>query len=156
MKTATVTELKKELSRRSQEELTNLCLKLARYKKENKELLTYLLFEAGNEEQYIASVKNQIEEEFKSINKTNLYLAKKTIRRVLRLTKKYIKYSGKKETAVELLIFYCQKLQETKLPIKDSKVLLNLYQKQIDAIRKSVSGLHEDLQFDYEHQISSL
>ena len=49
MKTATVTELKKELKTRSQSDLVELCLKLSKFKKENKELLTYLLYEADNE-----------------------------------------------------------------------------------------------------------
>ena len=47
MKTATVTVLKKELKYKSNDELLNLCLTLSKFKKENKELLTYLLFEAS-------------------------------------------------------------------------------------------------------------
>ena len=46
MKAATVAQLKKELQFKSQEEIMELCLRLARFKKENKELLTYLLFES--------------------------------------------------------------------------------------------------------------
>ena len=140
----------------SQEELVRLCIKLARYKKENKELLNYLLFETGDEERYINSIKEEVEKEFKAINKSSLYLAKKTIRRILRLVKKYSKYSGHKETELELLIFFCQQLKETKLPIKDSKVLTNLYQRQIQTAKKALSTLHEDLQFDFKDHITSL
>ena len=61
MKTATVTELKKELKTRSQADLVELCLKLSKFKKENKELLTYLLYEADNELQYIVNVKSEID-----------------------------------------------------------------------------------------------
>ena len=49
MKAATVSQLKKELQHRNPDELLQLCLRLARFKLENKELLTYLLFEADNE-----------------------------------------------------------------------------------------------------------
>lgn len=156
MKPATISDLKKEMKDLPQEEMVKLCIRLAGYKKENKELLTYLLFESGNEEGYINSIKNDIEEEFKSINKSTLYFAKKTIRRILRMVKKYIKYSGKKETGVELLIFYCEQLRETGIPIQDSKVLMNLYQRQLDSIKKALVTLHEDLQFDYEERIASL
>lgn len=156
MKPATISDLKKEMKDLPQEEMVKLCIRLAGYKKENKELLTYLLFESGNEEGYINSIKNDIEEEFKSINKSTLYFAKKTIRRILRMVKKYIKYSGKKETEVELLIFYCEQLRETGIPIQDSKVLMNLYQRQLDSIKKALVTLHEDLQFDYEERIASL
>ncbi len=53
MKTATVKELKNELSHNTQSELIELCLQLSKFKKENKELLTYLLFEKGNEEVFV-------------------------------------------------------------------------------------------------------
>jgi len=49
MKTATVTQLKKELKHHSQAELIALCLRLSKFKKENKELLTYLLFETDED-----------------------------------------------------------------------------------------------------------
>ncbi len=156
MVVASLSNIKKELNTHPKEELVNLCLELAKFKKENKELLNYLLFEAGNESKYIDAIKTEVKEEFKEINKTNLYLAKKTIRRILRLVKKYIKYSGNKETEVELLIFFCQQVKNTKLKIENSKVLLNLYQRQIDNIRKAQLKLHEDLQYDYEESIAKL
>ncbi|MCB0546499.1 MAG: hypothetical protein KDD19_02870 [Phaeodactylibacter sp.] len=45
MKAATIRELKQAMDNLSAGELVELCLRLARFKKENKELLTYLLFE---------------------------------------------------------------------------------------------------------------
>ena len=44
MKAATIIELKQELNNTSPAIVSELCLRLARFKKENKELLTYLLF----------------------------------------------------------------------------------------------------------------
>ena len=49
MKPATITEIKKELKFRSQEQLIEYCLTMARFKLESKELLTYLVFESENE-----------------------------------------------------------------------------------------------------------
>lgn len=74
MKIATVNEIMQELSSISSDEVKELCLRLARYKKENKELLTYLLFEAHNEQGYVESIKNEINEAFKSLPKSNLHL----------------------------------------------------------------------------------
>ena len=51
MKAATVHEIKVELSTLKAAELVDLCLRLTKFKKENKELLTYLLFE-GHDEQW--------------------------------------------------------------------------------------------------------
>ena len=59
MKAATVNEIKQQLKETKPTELIELCLRLARFKKENKELLTYLLFEADDLQTYIANVKKR-------------------------------------------------------------------------------------------------
>ena len=156
MKAATLKEIKDELSECSREQLLDYCLRLSRFKKENKELLTYLLFESENEAGYIESVKNEIEEEFKHINKASVYYIKKSVRKILRYTKKYIRYSKKKETEVELLIYYCTELLKIKPSIRENKALNNLYLRQIELIKKALSALHEDLQYDFEEKLEKL
>jgi hypothetical protein len=156
MKTATVSELKKELSNRSPKELLELCLRLSKFKKENKELLTYLLFEASNESAYIESIKSAMDFEFEQINRKSFYFIKKSIRKVLRNVKKYIRYSKNKETEVELLIYFCTKLKDFNPSFKRSIALRNLYFRQIDMIKKTVSSLDEDLQFDYGVELEEL
>ena len=73
MKTATIKELKKELSHCSEGELLELCLRLSKFKKENKELLTYLLYESSNEAGYIENVKREIDDQFNEINTSTYY-----------------------------------------------------------------------------------
>ncbi|MDN5204565.1 hypothetical protein QQ008_24445 [Fulvivirgaceae bacterium BMA10] len=155
MKIATLGEVRKELKTLESDELLELCLKLARYKKENKELLNYLLFEAHDESSFVANIKDEMYEGFENMNTGNLYLAKKTIRKILRLTKKYIKYSGNKQTTIELLIFFCQQLRQ-RCNIKESKVLVNMYDRQLLIIDKALGSLHEDLQYDYEEALNEL
>ena len=156
MKTATLKELKNELNHRSPVELLNLCLRLARFKKENKELLTYLLFESSNEQAYIASVKKEIEQEFQIINTKSYFYIRKSVRKILRNTKKYIRYSKNKETEVELLLYFCYELREMSPSMKGNLTLQNIFNRQIVLIKKVVSTLHEDLQYDYEIEINSL
>ncbi len=96
MKTATVKELKQGLQYKSQSELVELCLRLSKFKKENKELLTYLLFEAADEDSFIQSVKNEMRSDFEMINTKSYFYIKKSVRRILRNTKKYMRYSKKK------------------------------------------------------------
>jgi predicted CopG family antitoxin len=156
MKLPSLSEIKKELKALSPEEGIELCLKLAKYKRENKELLNYLLFESHDEAAYVNKIKEEVAEEFEGMNTSNWYLAKKSIRRILRILKKHIKYSGKKETEVELLMFFCMNLKESSLKIKQNLVLANIYQRQIAAIHKAISTLHEDLQYDYQQEIEEL
>ena len=156
MKAATVREIKQELSNCSPGELLELCLQLSKFKKENKELLTYLLFEASNEATYIESVKREVADQFEQINKTSYYFIKKSARKILRNIKKYIRFSKKKETEVELMIYYCSELNKINPSIDNNVALRNLYKQQIEAIRKTISTLHEDLQYDYEVELNEL
>lgn len=156
MKAASLKEIKTELSHRSTQELLELCLRLSKFKKENKELLTYLLFESANEEAFIRSIKTKIDEDFESINTKTFYFIKKSVRKILREIKKFIRYSQNKETEVELLLYFCHKLKDFKPSIKRNTTLINLYNRQIEYIQKKVSTLHEDLQYDYEMEIEEL
>ncbi len=156
MKAATVSELKKELSTRSPKELLELCLRLSKFKKENKELLTYLLYEAPNENGYIQSVKNEIDNQFEEINTQSYYFIKKSVRKILRNIKKYIRYSKKKETEADLLIYFCVKLKRMSPSMNRSTILKNIYDRQITMVKKAVATLHEDLQYDYEMELKDL
>jgi hypothetical protein len=156
MKPASIKELKTELSTQQAKELLNLCLQLAKFKKENKELLTYLLFEASDEASYIESVKKEIDNDFAEINIRSYYFIKKSVRKILRNIKKYIRYSKKKETEVELLIYFCAKLKKMKPAIERNVSLTNIFIRQVSQIKKCISSLHEDLQFDYGDELDEI
>ena len=156
MKAVTVKELKEELTERSPKELRELCLRLSKFKKENKELLTYLLFESSDEAAYIEGVKREVDEQFKLINKKNQYLIKKNLRKILRNVRKHNRYSLKKETEVELLIYFCLKLKKFTPSIHRNTGLQNLYIGQVVNIRKKLTALHEDLQSDFEEGLKDL
>ena len=156
MKIASVKELKDELKHRSKEELLEYCLQLSKFKKENKELLTYLLFDSTDEEEYIRQIKLDMDDQFQEINTKNFYLIKKSVRKILKGIKKYIRYSKKKETEVELLLYFCSKLINFKPSIKRNTTLLNLYTRQLNMAKKAISLLHEDLQYDYEQELENI
>lgn len=156
MKAVTVNQLKKELVTCTPTELVELCLRLSKFKKENKELLTYLLFESSDEMGYIDSIKSEIDVQFDNINTSNFHYIKKSVRKILRLIKKFSRYSLKKETEVELLIYFCYKMREFKPSIKQNTTLVNIYNRQLLSINKIVSTLHEDLQYDYRLQMEGL
>jgi Zn finger protein HypA/HybF involved in hydrogenase expression len=156
MKAASIKLLKEEMKNRSANELLEIALRLARFKKENKELLTYLLFEIQDEPAYVDSVKREMEQQFQEINKSNIYFAKKSIRKIVRTTNKFIRYSGRKETEVELLIHFCKCLKDSGIPKDNSVALQNIYIRQILKIKKTISNLHEDLQYDYTMELEEL
>ncbi|THU42064.1 hypothetical protein FAM09_07535 [Niastella caeni] len=156
MRSATIHELKQELLNTHAAELTELCLRLAKYKKENKELLTYLLFEAHDQQGYVQSIKKEVDEQFAEINKSNLYYVKKTLRKILRNINTHIRYTGSAQVTVELLIYFCQSIKEAGIPIQKNPIIANLYKGQVQKINKTLLTLHEDLQYDYAKEIADL
>jgi hypothetical protein len=156
MKVASINELKQELGNMPADTLVEICVRLAKFKKENKELMNYLLFESHDEQGYIEMVKKEINEQFVVINQSNLYFAKKSIRKILRITGKYIKYTASKEMEIELLLHFCNTLKASGIPFHNSTALINLYQSQVKKISKTINTLHEDLQYDYLKMLKQL
>jgi uncharacterized protein (UPF0335 family) len=156
MRSSSIHEIKQELVTLKAGELTALCLRLARFKKENKELLSYLLFEAQDEQNYIKNIKQEIEELFAEINLSHLYFAKKTLRKILRVINKHSRYSGNKQTDMELRIFFCQQLKASGIPFRQNAVLSTIFGGQLKKIDAALATLHEDLQHDYNNEIAAL
>lgn len=149
---SSVNEIKKELNTLDADTLRALCMRLTKYKKENKELMTYLLFEAHNEQAYIENIKEEISELFKNLP-TNTYHIKKSLRKILRIANKQIKYSGIKQTELEVRIFFCTKMKDAHVPRTQGSVLFNLYQQQLKKINTILGQLPEDIQGDYQREI---
>ncbi len=149
MKNESITSIKRELKHKSREELIQLCVRLGNFKKENKALLTYLLFESDNEESYILSVKTSVDDLFENMNTDSYFYMKKTIYKILRQVRTYSRYSLKKETEVELLIYCCEKMNDLEPSIFKNTTLTNIYIRQKKTIEKKIISLHEDLQHDY-------
>ncbi|MCE1197834.1 MAG: hypothetical protein LWW85_02600 [Marinilabiliales bacterium] len=156
MKAATLKEIRTELGTLHQRRLEELCLKLIRYKKENKELMTYLLFEAADEWNFVRSVKEDLDRMFDETKKGSSYQQKKQIRKILTEANRFIRYSGVKQTEVEIRIHFCKKLRKTGIPLHVNTTLGNLYFRQVLTLRKLVASLHEDLQFDYSEELERL
>lgn len=156
MKAASIVEIKKELEYLDKEKIKQLCLRLARFKLENKELLTYLVFEAHDEVSYVQSIKNQLDGLFLEINTNSYFYVKKSVRKILRRVKKFSRYSNCLETEVELLLYVCQKMKNIYPSIFLNITLTNLYNRQLASVQKKILKLHEDLQFEYNLQIEEL
>lgn len=156
MKAASVREIKLALKQLPPAALAELVLNLSKFKKENKEYLTYLLFEALDEEAFIRAVKSEVETSFSEISYRNFYYIKKSVRKILKEIKKNIRFSKKKSTEVELLLFFCQQLKKMEPNFKRSRILVGLFDRQVGMIEKAIAKLHEDLQFDYAQELDEL
>lgn len=156
MEASSLNELKKELDELDPGQLKSLCLRLAKFKKDNKELLTYLLFEQQDEHGYVENIKREMTEEFNNVSNLNTYYLKKSLRRILKLVNKQIRYSGLPETELALRIHFCQQIKESRMPVTGSTVLMNLYEQQLRKIDQAWKKVEEDLQQDYQSQVEQL
>jgi membrane-anchored protein YejM (alkaline phosphatase superfamily) len=157
MESATLNTIKKELQELPQKQLVELCVALAKYKKDNKEFLDYLLFEAQDKNNFVLNVKQQIDEHFIELQpQINLYYIKKSLRKLLRLITKYSKYIGDKGLAAELHIYFCKKFKASGIPYQKSQLLINMYDQQLKKINTLIKTLHEDLQNDYLRELEDV
>ena len=114
------------------------------------------MFEASDERSYINGVKKEIDELFEVLNTSNFYFIKKGVRKTLRRTKIYIRYSKKRETELELILHFCLKLAQLSPSIERNNILLNIFDRELIRMEKLVLKLHEDLQYDYRNEIKHL
>jgi hypothetical protein len=155
MKSASINEIKLALHNLNPKEMVQICLRMAKYKKENKELLSYLLYEADDELQFIENIKFEIDDYLDKIEAVNFSNMLKKLRKAVRIANKYIKFSGSKNVEVAVLIYICQKLKPFTRQTS-STALMNLYHRQIIKIDKALLKLDEDLQYDYHQEIASI
>jgi hypothetical protein len=157
MKAVSLNELKKELQEIPAKELVELCVTLAKYKKDNKEFLSYLLFEAHDKTSFINEVKTEIDEHMALLqSQPNLYFVKKGLRKLLRAITKYNKYINDKALSADLHIYFCSKLKQSGIPYHKSQLIVNMYEQQLKKINTLINSLHEDLQQDYLRDIENL
>jgi len=147
--------IKKEIQHLPHEQLTELLLRLARYKKENKELLAYLLFEAYDEAAFIEKVKAEAGFMFSQLPALS-YHAAKGMRKILRLLSKYTKFTGSKGAEIELLLNFCSNYLEYADRRTSYKPIRLILTRQVEKIKNLINKLHEDLQFDYAENYNNL
>jgi len=138
MKPASLAELKREIKSRSHEEVVQICLRLGRLKKENKELLTYLLFDARDEAANVEAIKYEIDDLMDELNTNHIYYVKKGLQKIVRSLNKYIRYSGNKQTEVEVLLHFCEKIKGSAIKIHQSTIIMNLYDRQVVKVKKAL------------------
>jgi len=153
MKVYTIHEIKTELEQGNTKELISLCLKLAKFKKENKELIAFVLFERGNIAAYIEKINAETKGYFGDINSSNTYYIKKSIRKILRHINKHIRFISTKQAEAEIRICFCNCMIDAAMPFHKSKQLLKIYDGQLSKIAGVLSNLHPDLQYDLKKQI---
>ena len=141
-------EIKKELQHLNNAELTTLCLRLARFKKENKELLTYLLFKADNQDAFIKEYKEEMDLQFNKLNGKS-YLVAKSLRKIASQMNNHIRYAGSELVKTELLLHFCSNYIHYVNYHTTYKPLRSILYRYAEKVKTAIGKLQEDLQHDY-------
>lgn len=152
MKAATISQLKKELVKLDHDELLDACVRMAKFKVESKELLTYLLLRADDELGYANDLCDEIDQHLHASGRIH----KKTLRKVVRWMDKSLRFSGDKETELQVRIHFCRRIRDKKISFGSCRVSENMYATQLKKIDKVIDKVHPDLQFDFKQQMSGL
>ncbi len=156
MKASSLNDIKRELEYKDSKELFSYCMKLAKFRKENKEFLAFLLFEESDMATYIENIKNETTRHFEEINFSNVYFIKKSLRKILRYADKHVKFVSSKQAEAEIRIHFCNCIIDYSLPLYTSRQLMNLYEGQLGKINSVLSALHPDLQYDLGRALKKL
>ncbi|MEO6819246.1 MAG: hypothetical protein ABI204_05925 [Ginsengibacter sp.] len=149
---ARISDIKKELENKSRQEILEYCLRLGKFKKENKEFLSFLLFEAEDINAYIEKVNGETTNFFGEINLSNVYFIKKSIRKIVRNMNKHIRFTASAQTEAEILIHFCNCFERNSLHQKKSRQLENIFISQVKKAEVALSSLHPDLQYDLQQK----
>jgi hypothetical protein len=115
-----------------------------------------VLFESADENQFISKIESEIDLQFAHINIKSNYIINKNIRKIQRYIVKQIRFSKQKETEIALRIHFCKNLVDIQSKYDINNTRHQMLMRQIELIRKALAYLHEDLQFDYELELTEL
>jgi len=156
IKPASLSLIKKELQQYHPDTLRDIILRLSKLKTENKELLSYLLFDSQDLGTYIADVKVEIDNLLDEAIKKPSYKMFKDVKKIVTSITRVSRYTGFKETQAELLVYLCKKLIDKKCMSRSFIALNRLFEKQLDKVENMLQYVHEDLRSDYSEEIRIL
>lgn len=151
MATTSLNQLKKELATRTHTELVQVCLSLTKLKAENKEMLSYLLFDSDDPLSYAQIIKEEMDVFLWQVS-DHTYALTKGLRKALGMITKYSRFTKSKQGEIELLLhFLTRYLEKTESSVR-YPALLGLAYRALRKIYSLIGKLHEDLQFDYTQE----
>jgi hypothetical protein len=155
MNSPKLNDLKKELQHLDVNQLKDVCLRLAKYKVENKELLNYLLFFENSKEDYIENIKKLIVNEFDDLH-PSVYYVKKQLSKLIRIINKHIKFIGEKDKEIDIVLSFCDEFIKHPVVKAGYKALSMILYRQLKRANKLIPKMNDDLAFDYQNMFDDL
>lgn len=156
MQIPSLAEIKKELSYLTEQELRDYLIDLTKFSRDNKAYLFFKLYGRDHPQLYVQMVQEELTLEFQNSRGNHSYYAKKAAQKIRRKMNKLLKLSKDKADQLEVILYFCEQMKEYGFLKHANPVIDNLYRTQLSKAEKILTGLHEDLQFDYQGRIEEL
>ncbi len=150
-----LSDLKKELSELSKPDLIKLCLRVAKLKRENKELLAYLIFDADDPLFYAQKLKPELVDIF-TLPFQHPYYLTKSIRKSLRIVSKYYRFTSNKQGETELLLYLVEQFHEHWRAEFKYQALAKVIFRCLDKAQSNLKRIDEDYRADFEQPLQKL
>jgi len=141
-------ELKRELDGMPLPQVVKLCIRLAKLKVENKELLHYLLFYSNDSLAYAELLKTDILGAF-HLPFVNAFTLAKRLRKSMRIIAKYIRFTSDRAGESELLLALVNEYIDTYRFEYRNAALARIVVRCMKKTSDNIVKLHEDIQADY-------
>lgn len=140
---------KKEIAKLDNKHLAEICIRLAKHKTENKELLNYLLFFSYDNELYIEDLKQDIAIVFNHLP-IGEYASTVQLKKLILRLNKHLKFVADKSREAEIITNFCHTFMEHINIRSHYSPLIQVLYRQFSKLNKVILKLDEDLQFDYQ------
>lgn len=157
MEKISINIIKKELQELSQKQLVDICIQLAKARKENKEQLDFLLLKSHHISQYELELKAEIDAQFEMFTHYKYYQLIKPLKAYVKSVLKQISYSKNPSFELEIIIYLCKQF----FRFSDDESIwfykINIiYDSLARKIEPRFKKLHEDEQFDYRVKLEEI
>jgi hypothetical protein len=157
VKAPALQDIKNEIKELPPKRLAELCVALAKFRKENKEYLGYLLFDEATREDYVREVISEVTSAVMDIERTQTpYFTKKNLRRIQRLITRHCRFMADPVPTAEVHIAFVKAIAESSIPFRKHLQLSNIYHQELRKVRAAIDGMHEDLRGDFEKELAGL
>ncbi len=153
MKAASIKQLRTEIGNLPPHKLAALTERLIKYKKDNKELASYIIFYEEDEAGFADDVETALEEQFGLINFKTAFFAKKGLRKMIRIANKFLRYTPNKSTQARIIMDVLSRLALIPASLKKNTQIKNMQVSLLKKLDDILLQVHQDERHDFEKQL---
>jgi len=106
--------------------------------------------------EYAEEVKGLMDDALQNLNTSSAFLAKKTLRKILKIAADNARFSSNAEIAAELTLHALSILNALPSKLMRATVIANMKKAQLKKMETTLAELHPDLEYEYRSRFDNL